>query len=237
MRSSLLIAVLFIINQQDSFSQSGKTDFNNVLSRIESIRKNRPVENIYIHFDKPYYAAGDTIYFKTYVTLNELHKPTPLSEVVHVDLISPQNEIIHSIRLKLKQGTAYADFELPDSMPAGIYHIRAYTRWMLNEGSGSFFNQMIPVGSTKPRSKADKSASQFPSGKPDIRFFPEGGELLTGVESKVAFKAIGNNGLGIKVKGIIVDKDGKEKRGFNPYTLVWGFFILNRKKVNPTVQN
>ena len=139
MRNSLFLAILFIINHKDAFSQSVKTDFNNVLSHVESLRKNRPVENIYIHFDKPYYAAGDTIYFKTYVTLNELHKPTPLSEVVHVDLISPKERIINSIKLKLKQGIAFADFELPDSLPAGIYHIRAYTRWMLNEGSGSFF--------------------------------------------------------------------------------------------------
>jgi hypothetical protein len=227
MRSFLFLAILFIINQKDAFSQSGKTDFNNVLSHIETFRKNRPVENIYIHFDKPYYAAGDTIYFKTYVTLNEQHKPTPLSEVVRVDLISPEDRIIYSIKLKLKQGTAYADFELPDSLPAGNYRIRAYTRWMLNEGTASFFNEMIPIGSTRPQSlKTDMSANNYRSDKPDIRFFPEGGELLTGVELKVAFKAIGNNGLGIKVKGIVVDNNGKEITRFQSVHLGMGFFYL-----------
>lgn len=227
MRSSLLLAILFVSIQKNAFSQSGKTDFNNVLSHIESLRKNRPVENIYIHFDKPYYAAGDTIYFKTYVTMNELHKPTPLSEVVHIDFITPQNRIINSVRLKLKQGTAYADFELPDSLQAGIYHVRAYTRWMLNEGNTSFFNQMIPIGSIKQRSqKVDLSAGQLRSDKPDIRFFPEGGELLTGVESKVAFKAIGTNGLGIKAKGTVVDNDGKEITRFQSAHLGMGFFYL-----------
>jgi len=227
MRSSLFLAILFIIFHKNVFSQPGKTDFNNVLSHIESLRKNRPVENIYIHFDKPYYAAGDTIYFKTYVTLNELHKPTPLSEVVHVDLITPQNRIINSIRLKLKQGTAYADFELPDSLPAGIYRIRAYTRWMLNEGSSSFFNQMIPIGSIRKQPRqADISTEQLQSNKPDIRFFPEGGELLTDVELKVAFKAIGTDGLGMKVKGIIVDNDGKEITRFQSAHLGMGFFYL-----------
>ncbi len=227
MRNSLFLVIIFIINHKDAFAQSVKTDFNNVLSHVESIRKNRPVENIYIHFDKPYYAAGDTIYFKAYVTLNELHKPTPLSEVVHVDLITPQNRIIQSIRLKLKQGIAWADFELPDSMAAGIYRIRAYTRWMFNEGRGSFFNQIIPIGSVRKTSgQADIPASHLQSGKPDIRFFPEGGELLTGVESKVAFKAIGTNGLGIKVKGIVVDNDGKEITRFQSVHLGMGFFYL-----------
>jgi hypothetical protein len=226
-KRSLPIAILFIVTHKDAFSQSEKTDFNNVVSHIETVRKNRPVENIYIHFDKPYYAAGDTIYFKTYVTLNELHKPTPLSEVVHVDLITPQNGILNSIRLKLKQGTAYADFELPESLPAGIYRIRAYTRWMLNEGSGSFFNQMIPVGSIRQRSRqTDISAGRWQPNETDIQFFPEGGELLTGVESKVAFKSIGTNGFGIKVKGIVVDNDGKEITRFQSVHLGMGFFYL-----------
>ena len=227
MRISLLLAILFVIGQKNAFSQVNKTDFNNTLSRTESLRKNRPFENIYIHFDKPYYAAGDTIYFKTYVTLNELHKPTPLSEVVHVDLVTPQNRIINSIRLKLKQGMAFADFELPDSLPAGIYRIRAYTRWMLNEGSVSFFNQVIPVGSVNKTSRqADIPSMHSASDKPDIRFFPEGGDLLTGVESKVAFKAIGTNGMGIKVKGIVVDNDGKEITRFQSVHLGMGFFYF-----------
>jgi hypothetical protein len=223
----LLVAILSILIHKDAFSQSGKADFNIVLSHLETVHRNRPVENIYIHFDKPYYAAGDTIYFKTYVTINELHKPTPLSEVVHVDLITPDNGIVRSIRLKLKQGTAYADFELPDSLPAGVYRIRAYTRWMLNEGkSGSFFNQLIPIGSIRPSRPSDISTGQFRLYKPDVRFFPEGGELLTGVESKVAFKSIGSDGLGIKVKGIVVDNDGKEITRFQSVHLGMGFFYL-----------
>jgi TonB-dependent Receptor Plug Domain len=227
MRIILFLSILLITDRENAFSQSIKTDFNNALSRLESFRRNRPVENIYIHFDKPYYAAGDTIYFKTYVTLNEFHKPTPLSEVVHVDLITPQSRILKSIKLKLNQGTAFADFELPDSVPAGIYRIRAYTRWMLNEGSGSFLNQSIVVGSSRKSSgQADIAASHLGSDKPYIRFFPEGGELLTEVESKVAFKAIGNNGLGMKVKGMVVDNDGKEITRFQSVHLGMGFFYL-----------
>jgi hypothetical protein len=228
MRCTLLMVILLIVNQKEVFSQSKDADFSNVLSHIESFRKNRPVENIYIHFDKPYYAAGDTIYFKTYVTLNELHSPTPLSEVVHVDLIDPQNGILRSIRLKLKQGTAYADFELPDSLPAGMYRIRAYTRWMLNENRVSFFNKIIPIGSVRKISpQSVLPASYLLSDKPDIRFFPEGGELLTGVESKVAFKAIGIDGMGIKVKGIVVDNNGKEITRFQSAHLGMGLFYIS----------
>src|SRR5690606_11886395 len=44
----------------------------------------------------------------------------------------------------------------------------------------------------------------------DVQFFPEGGELIAGISKKVAFKAIGNNGRGISVKGSVVDQKGTE---------------------------
>ncbi len=223
----LLLFYLLVVIQKVSYSQSNSTNFNSILSRVEFVRKNRPVENVYIHFDKPYYVSGDTIYFKTYVTFNELHKPTPLSEVVHVDLIGPENNIINSVKLKLKRGTAYGDFELADSLPAGLYRIRAFTRWMLNDENASIFNQMVTVVSANQFSQIKVvSINDSRIGKPDIQFFPEGGELLMGVETKVAFKAIGNNGMGIKVKGVVVDNNGKEITRFQSSHLGMGFFYL-----------
>lgn len=41
----------------------------------------------------------------------------------------------------------------------------------------------------------------------DLQFFPEGGELIHGLESKVAFKAIGPDGLGRDVTGEILTSD------------------------------
>jgi TonB-dependent Receptor Plug Domain len=233
MRSYLLIVISFFLLQKESFSQTSNSELNIALSKMKSARKNRPVENIYIHFDKPFYVTGDTIYFKTYVTMSEWHKPTPLSEVVHVDLFGPQNTLLFTIRLKLKGGTAFGDFELPDSIPAGMYRVRAYTQWMLNERNVSFFNQFIPVGSVKHLSQAATiPINNIRSGKPDIQFFPEGGELLTGVETKVAFKAIANNGMGTGVKGIVVDNNGKEITRFQSVHLGMGFFYLKPEEGN-----
>ncbi|MDB4921313.1 MAG: hypothetical protein JWQ54_3296, partial [Mucilaginibacter sp.] len=50
-------------------------------------------EKIYLHFDKPYYAAGDTIYFKAYVTMGERHELSQISGVLHADLINTKNKI------------------------------------------------------------------------------------------------------------------------------------------------
>jgi len=60
----------------------------------------------------------------------------------------------------------------------------------------------------------------------DLRFFPEGGDLVTGLSSRVAFKATGVDGHGKEVKGIVEDGDGKEISSFKSSHLGMGSFML-----------
>lgn len=57
-------------------------------------------------------------------------------------------------------------------------------------------NKFIPIIST--------------SKEADIQFFPEGGDLVNGIRSKVAFKAIGADGMGEEVSGYIQDNAGEK---------------------------
>ena len=50
--------------------------------------------------------------------------------------------------------------------------------------------------------------------KTDLQFMPEGGYLVAGLPSVVAFKAVAENGLGTNVEGTVVDKEGKEVARF-----------------------
>lgn len=63
--------------------------------------------------------------------------------------------------------------------------------------------------------------------KTDIQFFPEGGYLVDGVTSRVAFKAIGSNGLGVEVTGVIVDEQQHEVAQFKSMHLGMGTFLMN----------
>jgi len=203
-------------------------DDQHVIASLEKYLADHPVEKAYLQFDKPYYASGDTIYFKAYVTAGEQHKLSEVSGVLHVELINTKSKIDQSIKLQLDSGLATGDFALPDSLPAGNYRVRAYTQWMRNFGETAFFEKTVCIGSTKtgkaPESPAKQSAN--PSLKPDVQFFPEGGVLVAGVRSKVAFKAIGVNGLGVGVKGSVVDNDNKEITRFESAHLGMGYFYI-----------
>jgi TonB-dependent SusC/RagA subfamily outer membrane receptor len=221
----ILIAALYcsvVYGQSNDVSK-------NIVAKLKSFSNNHLTEKAYLQFDKPYYAAGDTIYFKAYVTEGERHKLSNLSEVLHVDLINTNNKIDQSIKLQLDSGVAWGDFALPDSLPKGDYRVRAYTQWMQNDGQNSYFNQTIAVGSVVnnnkiPESNTTRATAVNP--KPDIQFLPEGGTLVTGIRSKVAFKAIGINGLGINVKGLVVDNENKEVCAFASAHEGMGYFFL-----------
>jgi len=184
-------------------------------------------EKAYLQFDKPFYAAGDTIYFKAYVTKGENHQLSDLSGVLRVDLINAEGRIDQSIKLQLDTGITWGDFALPDSLPAGNYRVRAYTQWMRNEGENDFFEKTMAIGAVKP-AKIPESLVKQPALnlKPDIQFLPEGGNLITDINTKVAFKATGPNGLGIEVKGIVVENDNKQVASFASTHLGMGSFTF-----------
>src|ERR1700733_7158688 len=197
----------------------------NIINGLKIFSSNHIAEKAYLQFDKPCYAAGDTIYFKAYVTAGEQHKLSGISGVLHIDLINTKDKIDQSILLQLDGGITWGDFALPDSLPAGNYRVRAYTQWMRNYGEKDFFEKTIPIGAVKSAPIAESLVKQ-PGLKPDIQFFPEGGSMAAGIRSKVALKAIGAHGLGIDVKGVVVDGENNQVAAFSSTHLGMGYFYL-----------
>ncbi len=60
----------------------------------------------------------------------------------------------------------------------------------------------------------------------DLQFFPESGNLIYGVRSKVAFKALGSDGLGKTVAGIVFDQNGAEVAKMSSEHAGMGYFAM-----------
>jgi len=164
-----------------------------------------PTEKIYVQLNKPAYKLLDTIWFKTY-TVAANYKPTGISEVAYVLLVDDRDSVIQQVNLKLHTGVASGAIELPDSITPGIYHIKAYTNWMRNDDEDYFFDRQVNIGNVVPVIAIPDTSKGI---QPDIQFFPEGGTLVNGLRSIVAFKAVDPNGLPATIKGNIVASDGR----------------------------
>jgi len=192
------------------------------------------VEKTYLQFDKPYYAIGDTIYFKAYVTLGAENKLSALSGILYAELINPDNKIARSLKLQITAGTASGDFILADSLKSGNYRVRAYTNWMRNEDYAALFEKIVAVGNISPKRtpesgesvKAKNKTLTKQTNKIDIQFLPEGGSLVAGNYSKIAFKATGPDGLGKAIKGTVTDDAGEEITSFESSHAGMGSFAL-----------
>lgn len=60
----------------------------------------------------------------------------------------------------------------------------------------------------------------------DLQFFPESGEMVHGLASKVGFKALDYSGKGKQVEGEIVDEEGKVLTAFKSNPLGMGSFFV-----------
>ncbi|PTQ94039.1 hypothetical protein C8P68_107102 [Mucilaginibacter yixingensis] len=310
---------LFLLVGASAFAQftplvprKDSVSLNDLLAKSVKYTNDYPVEKVYVHFDKPYYAAGDTVWLKSYVTVDQ-HAPSTMSKVVYIDMYNEQDSLVASQKLPLVDGMAAGNFLLSPQLKQGNYRLRGYTQWMLNFDPAYLFNKVITIGNqinkevsvnvnftggttaqtpvtakvqfTDAQGKplADKRVNwhvetshedtgkgrvntdangyatiTLPPASPlalgssvlfteidldakkpvntfflkaastgkDVQFFPEGGDLIAGIPSKVAVKAVRANGLGLDFKGTVVDNEGKEVTTFESQHLGMGLLLL-----------
>ena len=71
----LLLQILFIlIYHLSANAQTDGSVLTQIINKTAKLYNNYPIEKVYLHFDKPYYAVGDTMWFKAYLTLDH-HQP------------------------------------------------------------------------------------------------------------------------------------------------------------------
>jgi hypothetical protein len=305
---SSVIAIAGFINADDY-------PIGKIAAQLNKWKDNYPLEKVYLQFDKPYYAVGDDIWFKAYVTIGGKHELSALSGALNVELIDDKDSVKQSIKLPLINGLTWGDFAIPDTLEEGNYRIRAYTNYMRNAGEDYFFDKAItilnsttnkvftkttytygaqngkqqvsalinyadingtPYAKKEVRYTVQLNDKQVSRGKGitddkgninisfvdaqsdlarsgtiattiklddkrtiaknipvkatsanvDVQFFPESGNIVNGLNSKVAFKATGADGLGADIKGTLTDDQNNTITTFGSRHLGMGLFTF-----------
>ncbi|WP_293934012.1 carboxypeptidase regulatory-like domain-containing protein [Sphingobacterium sp. UBA6645] len=302
------ILILLAVSNFSKAQEKPAIPINTAVENVQKFFTVYPVEKIHLHFDKPYYAVGDTLWFKTYLNTN-LFNYDP-SKVAYIEILNSRDSLMQTLRVPLKDGAGKGQLVLdPQFWSQDNYRVRAYTKWMMNFDMGYFYNKVIPIGDAinkklgsdvsfepdgnktkailqfrdrqgqllsrkklsweandgwdpfdKGKGETDalgrvvvslsnKEKEKFKNGRlvvkledgetlvgqyplrnaiweADVQFFPEGGDLISGISKKVAFKAVSSTGLGLKVKGKIIDSKKQEVASFEDLGLGMGSFNL-----------
>jgi len=305
---SILVALFFCLACLTAFKRA-EDPVERIVNILDKLLKDNPVEKVHLSFDKPYYATGDTIWFRASVLVGNAHKLSALSGVVYAEFLNQTDSVIYRHRLPLFAGVAKGNFVLSEDIKAGAYRVRAYTQWMRNSSDEYFFDKTIQVGSYRPQSIASKISYEYaengtaasilythegkpfsdkkieynikatdgqifkgrgktdPNGvlkivfdqkkfsgktsriqtvidmggdrqsihnfpikiqniQPDLQFFPEGGSLVQGIASRIAFKCIDREGRGTQVTGTVYDSQGNEVTKFRTSHAGMGMFKM-----------
>lgn len=129
-----------------SLNKIGPTYTQLIAKRFAQQSANAMQEKAYLQTDKPYYSAGEDIWFKGYVVSSVTHVPVNLSQFLYVELIDKANLVISRVKIK-KDSLGFAGYiKLKPEIPAGNYTLRAYTFWMQNATTDFFYSKNIYIG-------------------------------------------------------------------------------------------
>ncbi len=199
-------------------AQSNEKTYKDFFNSYNYFGRAYTQEKVYLHFDNNSYFLGETIWFKAYVLLAENHHYSTMSKTLYVELLNSRGDVLITQKLKIENGQCSSSLFIPGEWYADYYEVRAYTRCMLNFGEGVVFSRVFPVmdaitydqktGEPKAPamtfSKSDlpvKRVDLKPQGNLSLDFYPEGGHLIEGLPSVVAFKAIGKQGEDALISG------------------------------------
>ncbi|MFT3844896.1 MAG: hypothetical protein QM725_07590 [Lacibacter sp.] len=183
MRHIYLTIVFFLFYSPLLVAQDKRTDslLARMITNLQHLYDLNPEEKCYMHTDKSFYQSGETIWFKLYLSNNQ--SVQPLSKVIYTDLSDRTGNLLSKAMWKAENDGAAGSIFLPDTLQSGIYRLRSYTLWMLNEPA-TIGEQYIFVLSKKDQAKTFTATSS----KLKVEYFPEGGRLIPDVNSKVAFR-------------------------------------------------
>jgi len=224
LRISMKYLIFLILNTSILFAQ--EPSVKTTIGAFQDYTEKHPVEKIYLHLDKPYYAAGEYMYFRAYLTDIHLNQENVASAIIYVELSDAKQELIKRVLLYSEENEFAGQILLPDTLTSANYHLRAYTNWMRNAGEEYFYHRDIYIGNISKK----KQESPLQTFDYRVTFFPEGGRLLAGLPNKVAFKALGNDGFGTDVTGTLADAEGRELLQFNSLHLGMGAFSFTPEK-------
>lgn len=166
-------------------------------------------EKLHLTLDRPYYEAGDTIWFRgTLVNADNLSYMTKSNYII-VELYSKLGELI--LRRKVARSGLHFNHCIPleHGLPSGEYVLTGYTSWMRNFEQDFFFNRKIRIYNHDDIEGTEDSLQQKELDF-SIQFFPEGGSLLASSDlpQRIAFSAIASDGYPIDVDGELFSATG-----------------------------
>lgn len=205
-----------------------------IIAQLEAYATSHSPSKIYIQTDRSTYALEDTVWFKTYTLDATYNVPTAIGKVIYVDIVDSKGDKVLGKKLYSESLGASSDFFIGREWMPGRYKLRAYTKFMLNYDQEYIYNKEIQIVDINKATDESYTSSDVVSvegnasilSSLDLSFFPEGGDLVAGIDSRVAVKIENSPDELADVSGVIEDISGNHVASFKIYNKGYGLAVF-----------
>lgn len=103
-------------------------------------------EKLYLVTDKPFYSAGDTIYFSAFLVNSIYFNRSTDTKFIYVELIDATGNVTHRLRVMGSDGRFHNAIPLSAKTTSGKYTLRAYSKWQTNSDKELLFSRQLEIG-------------------------------------------------------------------------------------------
>lgn len=185
------IQMLFAQNKIDSLYASSAQRFSSNLSDV-----------VYLQTSKGIYETGEDVWFKAYLFDAQSFGFSDRSKTLYLQMVDKKDSVVWQEKYPIENGIAEGHVYIDEKLTEGAYSLEGYTRYSFrNDTTGWLPGRTIRIVGNISHNHPD---SEQGTGK-DFRFdlFPEGGHLVEGISSRVAFKATDGRGYPVDVEGTL----------------------------------
>lgn len=193
---------------------------------MDSLARKLPQQLVYLQTSKGVYEIGEELWFKAYLMDSQFLTPSLQDSTLYIQLLKTDNhQVIVQEKILINKGFANGHLFIPDSIAPGNYLLAAFTpHSFLKDGQEfkafrklSILKRIASDSELKTTIKqlgvSNKSDSLLKTKlteqkSPVLHFFPEGGNLVSGLSNTLAFKANERNGKPTEISGELLE-DGE----------------------------
>ncbi|HRQ49392.1 MAG TPA: hypothetical protein PLR74_02585 [Agriterribacter sp.] len=206
-----IILALAITYPHAVLCQTPRNKMDQLAGRLDRLVTGNPMTIVYIRSDKEIYLCGEDLWFNAFVLNAQDFTPSGLDKTLYVQLKCREKDstVWQEMYPINSNGTSSGKMYLPQTLPEGDYILEAYSVHSAFFYKQRFYSatRLWVVNDLKEiRNKRNEITKAAGAQNEDIQFgiYPEGGSLVAGLQSVVAFKAVNKDGTFADVYGSLL---------------------------------
>lgn len=207
-----------------SFTPTDTTGIKENVIRFFDTLQATPQAKLYLHLDKPYYTASDSMWFKGYLVNASNHLADMPDNFMYVEILDQKDSVLTRRKFNKMNNIFSGNIQIPPNTPTGEYLLRAYTNWMRNAGKEYFYAKKITIDNDINNIKS--TVEYLPNNEniqAKVHFSSNLGTSFD--KTNVVYGLFDKNGKNLTSKTLICDENGEINIFFDKKTVTLGAYI------------